>query len=87
VYKHYSNPENGNIYYKEFIERLFFSEEEESEQMGMSQMGNSKVHQKEENSPMQNSQLVIGDSRRYHDEQPIKESRIDKVYQECDTYS
>ena len=53
----------------------------------MSQMGNSKVMQKEVNSPMQKSQLVIGDSRRYNDEQPIKESRIDKVYQECDTYS
>ena len=87
MYKNYSNPENGNIYYKEFIERLLFSDEEESEQMGMSQMGNNKVMQKNENSPMQKSQLVIGDSRRYNDEQPIKESRIDKVYQECDTYS
>ncbi len=57
-------------------------------------MGNSKIQQKDQNSPLQKSQFIgdskiklIGDSRNYQDEPQIKVSRIDKVYQECDTYS
>ncbi len=42
--------------------------------------------QKEQDSPMQRSQLVVSDSRRESQDQ-VRESRIDKVYQECDTYA
>ena len=36
---------------------------------------------------MQRSQLIMSDSRRPEEQHPVRESRIDKVYQECDTYA
>lgn len=65
VYQHYAG-EDGQVHYREFIERLLFKEETEGE----------KVEQRgEEEKRLEASK-----------KEALEESRIDRLYNKCETY-
>jgi hypothetical protein len=97
VYSHYDILNDGNIHYKEFISNLLFSDQEPSEENSL-QMSESKLqkskrqqdsnpeHRLDAEDSLAKSGRSLSKSDHSSKNSHLKESNINRIYNECETY-